>query len=64
MKPCDITKFIKFYKALDSANRQKTGRNLARLASFHLLSVFPPCFSFKFECQYVVSEMDKQNLIY
>ena len=43
MKPCDVTKFIKFYLACDSANRPKTGRNCARLASFLLLSVFPPC---------------------
>ena len=42
MKLCDVTKFIKFYQASDSANRPKTGRNCTRLASFLLLSVFPP----------------------
>ena len=39
-KPCDVTKFIKFYKARDSTNRPKTGRNCARLASFLLLVYF------------------------
>ena len=40
MKPCYVTKFIKFYKARDSANRPKTGRNCAHLASFLLLVYF------------------------
>ena len=42
MKPYDVTKFIKFYKARDSVNQPKTGRNYTRFASFLLLSVFPP----------------------
>ena len=42
MKPCDVTKLFKFYKARDSANQPKTSRNCARLASFLLFSVFPP----------------------
>ena len=39
MKLCDVTKF---YLARDSANRPKMGKNCARLASFLLLSLFPP----------------------
>ena len=31
MKPCDVTKFIKFYKARDSANRPKNGQKLRAL---------------------------------
>ena len=42
MKPCDFTIFIKFYKAHDSANQSKMGRNCASLASVLLVSVFLP----------------------
>ena len=40
MKPCDVTKFIKFYLARDSANRPKMGRNCARLTSFQVVLLY------------------------